>query len=211
MLQVHADLHPSEDQWEEYALGRVRGLALDSLDDHLLLCDQCQDKLAQLDAFINGLKLQQGHSVWRPKLTPEAGRSWSRPAWLFRSAAIAGVAAAGIAALLLARNIAPAAPQKLVLESYRGSPDATPQARPGAPLDLSADLTDLPPGADPYIEVAAADGKIVKSKTLSPNGRAVIPKGLPEGVYWIRLYAPETRLVREFGLRVTSRYEPNPR
>lgn len=47
--------HATDDALEEYALGRIRGAALARIEEHLLVCETCQDRLSQLDMFVQGI------------------------------------------------------------------------------------------------------------------------------------------------------------
>lgn len=47
--------HATEETLEEFALGRLRGAALTRLEEHLLICEECQDRLSELDAFVQGI------------------------------------------------------------------------------------------------------------------------------------------------------------
>ena len=196
--------HPSEDQWEEYAFRRVTGPALDALEDHLLVCGRCQATLTELDDFIQRVKSVPAEDRAKPA---ERGLSSVRsfrflPRALVPSLAFAALAGV-VVTIVVPRNMTPPAAARVELASYRGGAEAIQaHARAGQPLELSVDLTDLPAVADPYLEVVTATGKTVLAKAPARSGRTLLPKGLPAGMYWIRLYAPETQLVREFGLRV---------
>jgi len=48
--------HPEEDLLEQYSLGRVAGSDLRALEEHLLLCPQCQDRLTEVDAYVRAMQ-----------------------------------------------------------------------------------------------------------------------------------------------------------
>jgi hypothetical protein len=83
--------HATEDALEEYALGRLRGAALARLEEHLLVCEECQDRLSQLDTFVQGMADADGlldyvgfsHDTADGEVNLEATRLHSR-AWLAR-------------------------------------------------------------------------------------------------------------------------------
>ncbi len=52
--------HAAEETLEEYALGRLRGAALARLEEHLLICEECQDRLSELDTFLQGMSEADG-------------------------------------------------------------------------------------------------------------------------------------------------------
>lgn len=43
--------HPSDEAIELYALGRLHEELVVALEEHLLVCEQCQDALEEDDAF----------------------------------------------------------------------------------------------------------------------------------------------------------------
>jgi len=49
--------HASENALEEYALGRLLEPELASLEEHLLLCDECRERLRAVDEFIQMLRV----------------------------------------------------------------------------------------------------------------------------------------------------------
>src|SRR5438045_3489064 len=44
--------HPSEDLLELFVLGRLKNDDLASLEEHLLLCNECQESVEEIDAFV---------------------------------------------------------------------------------------------------------------------------------------------------------------
>jgi hypothetical protein len=48
--------HPAEDLLEEYSFGRIREPGLTSLEEHLLICAQCQAQLLEIDEYRAVLK-----------------------------------------------------------------------------------------------------------------------------------------------------------
>lgn len=46
MQQARLDTHPSPQELQAFALGRLEGLAIESLESHLAMCDQCAVQLA---------------------------------------------------------------------------------------------------------------------------------------------------------------------
>ncbi len=54
MPRTHA--HLSEEMLEEYALGRLRGVALAWVEEHLLICADCRNRLEETEAFIQAAR-----------------------------------------------------------------------------------------------------------------------------------------------------------
>jgi len=48
--------HPDEDQIEQYALGVLETAAIPALEQHLLICPACQNRVADMDAEVQGMQ-----------------------------------------------------------------------------------------------------------------------------------------------------------
>ena len=56
---VNPDFHGTDDQLEAYALGRLAASdqsGLEVLEEHLMICSTCRDRLDGVEAFISGMK-----------------------------------------------------------------------------------------------------------------------------------------------------------
>lgn len=200
--------HPSEDIWEEYAFGRLTGEKLAKTEDHLLLCSRCQTTLAEIDDYIRLMKAGTDDF-------PRRAKRQSAAVLLFpsgRRGPVAGVAAAAFVAVIAWIGVPdpPAATVAVHLRSLRsGMESATNRAPAKHPLDLQVPSTSVPAAAVYSFEVVTANGggvwngeAAVKDGTISAH----IPKRLRSGTYWVRLYAPQSKLLAEYGLRI----EPAP-
>jgi uncharacterized C2H2 Zn-finger protein len=185
--------HPDENVLEEYVFGRLSDAKTEVLEVHLLLCPQCQAALAETDDYIRLVKFAASR-----KLETRRRRSGKRAA-----IAAAGVlAAASIAIFSWFKPHAPAVSVTLV--SLRGGTESN-QAAAGHPLDLSIAEGDIPPAPQYELEMVTSGGEAVWSGPAKPSdGRlsAHIARSLHAGRYWVRLYAPPTGLLAEYGLQV---------
>jgi anti-sigma factor RsiW len=59
--------HASENDLEEYVLGRLPEPDLASVEEHLFVCDRCRERLRALDEFIELLRVATGHAGARTK------------------------------------------------------------------------------------------------------------------------------------------------
>lgn len=50
------DIHYSEDELEEYALGRLNDADVAVIEAHLLICEECRASLTRVQAFIRLMK-----------------------------------------------------------------------------------------------------------------------------------------------------------
>jgi hypothetical protein len=186
-------LHVSEEDIDEYSMGRLTGARLAALEKHLLVCESCQDRLALADSFRQGLRNE-------PNLPSQA------PKWAWA----VGLAAAATLMIFVAikwqASIRPALPQAIVLlQATRGVEDHPVAVSPGQPISLTLDLTGLPPFAQYKLEIVDPAGRPVFQSSATPLGdklQAPLNKGLPANTYFARVYAPSRELLREYALLV---------
>jgi len=200
--------HPSEDTWEEYAFGRLTGGKLAKTEEHLLACTRCQTALAEIDDYIRVMKA--GADDY-----PRRAKRHSAAVLLFpsgRRAVAAGIAAAGFVAAIAWLGVPdpPAATVAVQLRSLRGVMEsATNRALAKHPLDLEVASTSVPAAAEYSFEIVTANGGGVWTGEAAVRGGTIsahVPKKLRAGVYWVRLYGPQSKLLAEYGLRM----EPTP-
>jgi hypothetical protein len=49
-------MHPSEEELEQYAMGRLPASLIPGFEIHLLVRWECQDRLAEADATVQGMR-----------------------------------------------------------------------------------------------------------------------------------------------------------
>jgi hypothetical protein len=197
---VDLNFHGTEEQLEQYALGRLAGADLISLEEHLLLCDACQVRLDEIGPFAIGMR--EALSL-QPAVAPSAtSKDWF--AWLRRpvfAMAVAGaVALIAIVAVVSTGRTKLAPIAALQLTSIRGEMQATSPARE---YDLT--LADAPQAGSPFrVEVVNGNGEAVWKGSADGNITAgvKIQQALQPGDYFVRLYSPSGSLVHEYGFRV---------
>lgn len=199
-LEFAHGYHATDDALERYAMGRLSEPELAGLEEHLLVCESCQDRLALEDSIRQGVRdkgvvLHQPRDVvwWRfPKI-----------AWA------AGLVTAGLAVLAgfewQSMRRAQGTPAVIVLQTTRGTDDLTPAAPAGRPLTVVLDLTGLPQFAKYKLEIVRAAGHPVFQANPASQGnklQATVSRGLASGVYFVRVYSPARELLREYALVV---------
>ena len=73
---MNADFHGTEDQLEAYALGRLATSdppGLEALEEHLMVCSNCRDRLDSVEAFMLAMK-----DASRPSSPPAPGQPAAR-------------------------------------------------------------------------------------------------------------------------------------
>jgi hypothetical protein len=202
--------HFDEDILESYAMGHLSETKACGLEEHLLICHSCQNRLERTDDFIRSFRLAA--TVKRPS-TPgrqeavSGGGGWFSWFWGWRPLPVGAVMvmAALAVAMLAPRQTGWQGESTIALTAMRGSAGIA-LAPAGRRLRLDLDTTALP-GASYRVELADARGRTIWQSTVSKSpedGRiqASVGRAAPAGLYWVRLYDPMTgQLAREYGLR----------
>ena len=198
---MEQNFHLSEDRLERYVQGRLNPSEAVPLEEHLLVCAACQEKLDTLQSFVLGMREALGKN-------PQSARAASPAAgwlvWLRRPVVSMSL---GFAALILVvavfsngkSNVAPTA--SLVLTAMRGEMPQTIIAR-----QYELTLTDTPKEGGPFrVELVTATGAAVWGSLAvsGANGIQVTePRRLDQGDYFVRLSSANGKLLREYGFRV---------
>jgi hypothetical protein len=171
---------------------------LSIIEEHLLYCPHCQDRLEKTQVFADGMRAAA------KKLEEESssGKGGSQnPKRLF-VAVIAASIAFVFAAPGLWRMMAP--PQQVELSSYRSTDRGTAQA--GRKIELRLNLEGLEQKTGLRVQVVGGEGQKIFEGNL--QGQSVQLPALQKGFHWVRLLAPGTgapetgELLREFTLEV---------
>jgi hypothetical protein len=202
---VNADFHGTDDQLEAYALGRLATSdppGLEVLEEHLMICSTCRDRLDGVEAFMSGMKDAFG---------PNSAIAISKQTELFSwlpwprvSIALALLALAAIISIFSRGQTQFAPVANLQLSATRGE---MPGARPARELDLT--LLNAP-----------VDGQSFRALIVNATGRAVwsgqarqekdaagglqvkAQQRFGSGDYFLRLYGASGDVVREYGFRI---------
>ncbi|HEX8985083.1 MAG TPA: hypothetical protein VF767_06625 [Bryobacteraceae bacterium] len=203
--------HTTEDQLEDYCLGRIPASELEGTEEHLLVCPDCQEHLRETDRYIRTMRAAIGVLASAP---PRPARPWSQWfEWMGKPAP--ATALAGLAAIALVWGVLPAlrerreaAPAVLTLEAMRGESSTLYVSAPErTPLLLKLDLTGVAPLESYRVFIVDAQGAPVFETQARPDsGNLAVraPARLVRGAYWVRLYdraAPGVPL-REYGLEL---------
>ncbi len=195
--------HESDDRLELYALGRLSDSELPEIEEHLLVCDSCRDRLDETEMYVVAMQRElalaavPAKSAW--SLSAWSGSSWFRPQFAW-GGAMALVAVGVILVWNGNSRLSPVA--SLELTAMRGSDLRS--APPSRELDLT--LGDATAGAgSPLVEVVDDGGGAVWQGAAETNGgkaRVKLIRVLSPGVYYVRLYDSPGHLVHEYSFRV---------
>ena len=192
-------LHQTDEQLELYALGRLPEDGVAAVEEHLLVCSSCQEKLDDREAF--ALAMRQAIAGEPATAARRDWFGWLRqPTLSWAVGFTVLVVAAGLYWNSDSRSIPLLA--SLQLTAVRGEMPSTTEARE---TDLT--LTDAPPDAALLrVEVIDFAGKIVWNSTLSTRGRGRVRvmKRLAPGDYFVRLYDAAGKFLHEYGFHTRS-------
>jgi hypothetical protein len=224
-------VHATEELLEEYTFGRTCEPQLSWLEEHLLICPQCQSDLddieeykifmkAGLAAFERERKAASARLTSPARPDDPAVRAQSLPrkalsfdfAWprilaaknLLAAAALLVLAGAAVSwRTQLPVAMAPVATVRLL--ALRGGEGDVARASSGGPLDLVFDRPDLPADFSYRAELVNSSGRRMWSgnvRMADQNLSIRVNAPLRAGAYWVRLYSSAGQLLREFGLSV---------
>ena len=196
--------HADEGQLERYSLSALDEADLARIEEHLLICETCRERLQEEEAYAAAMRgAAQSLRLETQFRARQPARAWL-PLW-------SDALAVGLALLAFTLAWGPWATHKpaggppvaVLLETTRDSRTQTAPA--SRPLLLTADLTQLASYPAYRLEVVDAAGRRVIGSPPSPgSGKLSLPisAGLARGAYYVRLYAASGESLREFGLRV---------
>lgn len=196
--------HVSEDALELYALEQVNESELPALEEHLLVCAACQDRLETTDQYVRGMKAAMKELKSQPVQPTILERMVQ---WL--PAVPKPVIGFGLAAAMAAFFVVQM--PKATVESVDLS--ATRSVASGAHVssksipELRLAAEGLSPASTYLVEVVDNSGKELWEANATPKDNKIVASlhsRLSAGQYWVRIYSDSDRkdLVREFSLFV---------
>lgn len=197
--------HPSADLLELYSRNRLTDSQLDGVEEHLLVCAECQEAVEKDDVWVPhfksaGLELRREPNVSPP---PFLARLWAVPRPVYAGAFAAVVLAVAVpVSLRQASGPRPAA--TIQLQTSRGAEGGMARSSAHRPLRVQLDARDMVAGASYRAEVVDRKGARLWSGAPVRQGDELafdLHTGLRPGTYWVRLFEDDTP-VREFGLEL---------
>ncbi|MBL8176174.1 MAG: hypothetical protein JNK48_15965 [Bryobacterales bacterium] len=205
--------HLHEDTLEAYVMGKLPENDINSLEDHLLLCEHCQARTREVELDWKarrialqrvrereGSRLSVFHAVWEGMFgSPAKKTGWAM-----------ACATAAVAMFLLV----PSAQENsfsyrnVDLSSMRGGKDLSAPVQPDERLRLHLDLAELDQLSVYRVVIVNASGDLVwEAEQTNPGDNKLVvavPKRLVSGTYWVRLLdrSASRRLLREYPLQL---------
>ena len=194
-------IHATADAIELYSLGRLGEAETAALEEHLLLCPECQARVEAEDSFIAAARgaLERPAGLAAPSIPATETRSRRWP--LFTFGALAAVTAATAFVLLLPQRQI----EEVQLAARRGVEEVRSRAHSGAPLRLRIDANELPPANAFRVEIVTPSGAATWTGNATTQGGVLVVNApaLAPGLYWVRLHAAGSDdLLREFSLAI---------
>jgi hypothetical protein len=192
--------HIPEDLLDRYSMGTIPADSVAQLEEHLLSCPLCQERLVETDEALNLFRAAA------TDVTAHPAGTWQR-LWDRRKVFWAGAASAAAALLLFLiageAYKTPAPPTVLLMQSLRG-PEAEAHLASGRRCLLVFDLAIEAARENYEIEVVDAVGnQILKEGADVRDGRLTALVKVARGAYWVRVYRKQAGrdLIAEYGLR----------
>ena len=203
-MQLRKGDHASDEALEQYATHSLPEGALAEIEEHLLVCSQCQQQLEEIDAYVSAMR---GAAKGLDQEDESRKTYWTRVSRIltFRkfgwAMAVAALVLGAVALRISTKR--PVAPFALVLETSRGS--GMQHAPAGRKLELSLNTLGLPSFSSYELEIVDDSARVQYQSHMTAQQsavRATLPAGLRRGTYFVRLYSPARELLREYGLQI---------
>ncbi len=193
-MQTECERHFDEELLELYSIGRLPDERVLAVEEHLLLCSECQLRFTSIDEFVRAAKVAAAE-LESEKATPKRDfaellrRLWliPKPMWG------AGMATACLAVSLVVLSswqVQNDHQTELRLTAARGQAGLTPHASSHERLLLTIDATSIAPAPVYVLQVVNASGGEVWKAEPTTKGNQIAAKvpRLKAGIYWVRLY-----------------------
>lgn len=207
--------HPTSDQLEQYALGRLSESDLELVETHLFVCHDCQDAVAEADEYAAAMKAalkepMPNTASWPSRLAALGGQMVDSLRFVRPVPAFTGALAALSLAVALSQSYSPEAVREaeINLISVRGGVGPTQAQGPAdARLKLKIQSPQLTSGQDFQARIVDAIGKPAWAGSPQPRGNSNgyelhVDSPLQAGTYWVRLYDAQQKLLQEYGLEL---------
>ena len=193
-METESDPHFGDELLETYSIGHLPEEEVPALEEHLLMCSDCQVRLSSIDQYVQVAKAAAAE-LERKKTAPKrdfaeflVGRFWPipKPVWAL------GLATASLAVLLSVVPLQQGHQTELILTASRGRETLPPHASSHDNVVLKIDTTAIPAARAYQLQlVNATGGEVWKSTVTPPGNHQIVAKALKlaRGNYWVRIYS----------------------
>ncbi len=195
--------HLDPEDLGRYSMGTCPREETDRIEEHLLTCDGCQNRLRETDAYLLAMRTSS-EQLRRDEKSRREGKSakrreWKIPVWFPVVATVACGIVLVVAAPRFTRSPGPAVAVSLTALRSDGAGNSAPSGRE---LVLHPDLTGLAEDSSYRLEIVNQTGQTVRQGKLARAQNGIQVRGLGAGLYFVRVYLPTGELLREYGLRI---------
>jgi len=196
----------SDESLEKYAMDSLPESMLAELEEHLLVCSLCREKLVEHDSYVDAIRVaatrldREDESKRRLLARVSHTLTIPRLAWAMTVVALV-LAAIGLRVSL--RSSQPARPFAIMLGSMRSFDGQ--RAPAGRPIELSLDLAGVPSFPTYIVKVVNELGWLqLESIGVEGQGKVTtsLSGSLRRGDYIIQLYSPSREVLREYILKI---------
>jgi hypothetical protein len=200
LMAVNYHPHLGEELLERYSRGTLPQSDVERVEEHVLVCESCQNKLSFNDSWVRSIRRTSA------QLRPERERFWDFLRWPRLVPALAATVVLLFAAgLLLEKQQRVQVPFAVALAATRGA--TVPQVPAQKPLAIQPNLEGLPQFSEYRLAIVDQLGKKVHETVIQPAQAGVPAATVPamaSGAYFVRLYSPAGELLREYALEVRA-------
>lgn len=206
-MKYDFEQHCSDASLERYAFGNLPSEDVDRVDEHLLICETCREKLDATERYARAMRNAAARLRGRKETAAgahggvrESVREWfTLPARAWAAVAVVLSILGFVAASQILRPVSAAPPVAVSLLAERGAPVSAPAHRI---LDLTLDARGFEESSGIRMELVDSDGKTLEAQIARPTGDRIrfrVPHDLGAGSYYVRLHG-SAGLEREFAL-----------
>jgi hypothetical protein len=189
--------HLNAEDLERYSMGTCPREETDRIEEHLLTCDGCQNRLRETDAYLFAMRTSS--EQLRRDEKSAIKREWRIPVWFPVMATVACGIVLVVATPRFTRPPGPAVAVSLTALRSGGAGNSAPSGRE---LVLHPDLNGLAEASSYRLEIVNSTGQPVRQGKLTRTQNGIQVRGLGAGLYFVRVYLPAGELLREYGLRI---------
>jgi hypothetical protein len=196
-MSIDPKNHPDELQLEGYSLGTISKPEAVSLEEHLLICEACRERLSETEDYARSMQRASARARTEPR-----GMRWISGFPRLIPALAAALLVLGIGVAWRMNQKIALAPVAVTLEATRGGGQVA-QVPAGKPLLLKPGLDGLPALPEYHLEIVDRTGKRVWQTNFVPAAGVAAPEQAP-GIYFVRLYSLPGALLREYVMEIKT-------
>lgn len=199
--------HLEEERLEAYAMNLLAGEELATTEEHLLVCETCQDHLQALETYMQAMRSAAVRIRDEEKAAPAVPGVGQRLRAFFRAPLPVWGGAVAMVGLLILVGLQfrqhSGAPVDVELQAVRG--ESTTTAPAGHTLHLRLDNRGVPYMSAWRVKIVDSEGSPIWTGTGNWSDNAItaaVPKAFTPGTYYVRLLKETEDPVREYQLVV---------